>query len=66
MKKDRVKFIFAVALIGAMGSMIGWYWDIFIDCLANDITHVHFGAALLWVVLATLVIKSLNHLIYRD
>jgi len=46
MKKECYKAVAAIVVIGAIGSMIGWYWDGFIDCLGMDIHHVHFGPAL--------------------
>lgn len=66
MKKDCCKVVAVTAIIGAIGSVVGWYWDIFIDCLGQDIHHIHFGPALLWIVLALFVTKVINHLIFKD
>lgn len=66
MKNNCCKIVACTAIIGAIGSVMGWYWDCFLDCLGQDIHHVHFGVALVWIILACLVVRALNHLIFKD
>jgi len=66
MKTDCCKAVLLLAVVGTIGSLLGWYWDSFLECLTQDVHHVHFGPALMWVVIAFLVVRSLNRLIFKD
>jgi len=65
-KTTCVKTVTYVALLGSLGSMIGWYWDEFLHCLNQPIRDVQFGPALLWSVLAVLFVRTFNRLVYKD
>ena len=62
-KTTCVKTVTYVALLGSLGSMIGWYWDEFLHCLNQPIRDVQFGPALLWSVLAVLFVRTFNRLV---
>jgi hypothetical protein len=66
MKTDCCKAALLLAVVGTIGSLLGWYWDSFLECLTQDINLVHFGPALMWVVIAFLAVRSLNRLIFKD
>lgn len=60
------KVIFAVAVIGSIGSLAGWYWEELVDVFSQEISSVQFGPALLWCVLASILVRFLNSLIFKD
>ncbi|MGV0949317.1 MAG: hypothetical protein ACOYB3_01500 [Azonexus sp.] len=65
MKTDCCKAVLFLAVVGTIGSLIGWYWDALLGCLTQDIHHVHFGPVLLWLLIFFLVVKSLNRFIFK-
>lgn len=66
MKIDCCKIVAYVAVIGAIGSFVGWYWDELLTCLSRPVQEVRFGPALLWCVLATFVIRAFNRLFFKN
>ncbi len=66
MKRACTKTVTYVALLGALGSMLGWYWDEFLHCLNQPVQDVKFGPAILWSVITVLFIRAFNRLVYKD
>ena len=60
------KIVTAAAIIGAIGSLIGWYFNSLITALSEPLEVVHFGAALLWMITSALVVVMFNRLLGKN
>ena len=60
------RIVTAAAVVGAIGSLIGWYFDGLITALSQSVHDVHFGAALLWMVTSALVVVMFNRLLGKN
>ena len=59
------KIVLSAAVIGAVGSLLGWYYDELITALAEPVHSVHFGSALLWTIISALVVVMFNRLLSK-
>lgn len=66
MNHNCCKTVLAVAVIGTIGSLAGWYWEELLRTLTQSLPNVHFGPALLWCVLAAVIVRLLNRLIFKN
>jgi len=64
--KARLKIITGFVAVSTLGSLMGWYWHGLVDCLGMDVHTVHFGPALLWIVVALLASRVINRLVFND
>lgn len=59
------KLVLSAAVIGATGSLLGWYYDELITALSSPAYSVHFGSALLWMIISALVVVMFNRLLSK-
>ena len=66
MKTTCCRTVAVVGIVGAIGSLAGWYWEPLFGALDTHIDNTHFGVILLWLILASVITRGLNHLLYKE
>lgn len=65
-RNGRFRAAYYLAVVGCFGSLVGWYYDAMLECLACHISDAKFGPALVWFIIAGIFVRAFNKVVYKD